>query len=78
VELNLLEKGQKGLKVKWAKITMADMFTQEDILEVKQKLTVLGSRGSSKSSRIYRTPHLCPLNKDLLMAKINMEHGKSS
>jgi hypothetical protein len=60
VELNLLEKAQKGLKVKWAKITMVDMFTQEDILEVKQTLTVLGSRGSSKRPRIYRTPHLCP------------------
>ncbi len=61
-----------------AKITTADVFTQDDILRVKQKLTVFGiKRENSQILRIYRAPRLtaaCPLvNEDLPMAKMYME-----
>ncbi len=39
--------GQVRLKIKGAKMLVADALTEEDILGIRRKLIVLGSRGSS-------------------------------
>jgi hypothetical protein len=72
-ELNLLEKAQKGLKVKGAKMLAADVLTKEYILGVKRKLVTLGSRGSNQIPKIYSAVHLPLLNENNPMATLYME-----
>jgi hypothetical protein len=58
--LYLLENVQKGLGVKGAKVLAADMLTEEDILGIRRKFIILGSRGKAKSQKPI-TQHTGPL-----------------
>ncbi len=60
MKLYLLENVQKGLRVKGAKVLAADMLTEEDILGIRRKFIILGSRGIAKSKKPI-THHTCPL-----------------
>jgi hypothetical protein len=52
---------------------VADALTEEDILGIRRKLIVLGSRSSSQVPRINRTLYLPLLTEDHPMAKMYME-----
>jgi hypothetical protein len=67
----LLEKAQKGLKVKGTKMFAADVLTVEEVLGVCE-LIILVSRVSSQIPKIYSKPHLPLMNGNHPMDKMYM------
>ncbi len=55
-ELFLLKKAQKGLKTSRIRSLNVDTATEEDVIGVKRKLVVVGSRGRIQIQGVYGHP----------------------
>jgi hypothetical protein len=70
------KKHRKGLKSKGGKMLAADVLTEEDILGIKQKLIIPGSRRSNQIPKIYSVTHLPSLNESHPKGKLYMEKAQ--
>jgi hypothetical protein len=52
-ELYLLESAQKGMKTSEARMLATDMVIEDDIIEIRRKLIMIGSRGRNQIEGIY-------------------------
>ncbi len=63
-ELFLLENAQRGMKTSRTKSLNMDTVTEEDVIGVKRKLVVIGSRGRNQIQGVYGQMDLPVLAKD--------------
>jgi hypothetical protein len=69
-ELFLLEKGQKGLKTSRMRSLNVDTATEEDVIGIKRKLVVIGSRGRNQIQGVYGQANLPVLAKEHKMSEL--------
>jgi hypothetical protein len=76
-ELFLLEKAQKGLKTSRMKSLNVDTATEEDVLGVKRRLLVIGSRGRNQIQGVYGQADLPVLAKEHKLSELYAQaaHG---
>jgi hypothetical protein len=73
VELYLLERAQDGMKIPGAQMLAMDVVTEEDIIRVKRKLIVIGSRGRNQIKDVYGTADLPVMAKDHKLSKLYVQ-----
>jgi hypothetical protein len=66
----LLEKAQKGLKTSGMKSLNVDTATEEDVIRVKRKLVVIGSRGRNQIQGVYGQADLPVLAKEHKLSEL--------
>jgi hypothetical protein len=69
-ELFLLEKAQKGLKTSRMKSLNVDTVTEEDVIGVRRKLVVIGSRGRNQIQGVYGRADLPVLAKEHKLSEL--------
>jgi hypothetical protein len=72
-ELFLLESAQKGMKTSRTKSLNVDTITEEDVIEVKRKLIVIGSRGRNQIQGVYGQADLPVLAKDHKLSELYVQ-----
>jgi hypothetical protein len=72
-ELFLLENAQKGMKTSRTKSLNVDTVTEEDVIGVKRKLTVIGTRGRNQIQGVYGQADLPVLAKDHKLSKLYVQ-----
>ncbi len=73
VELFLLERAQKGMKIPRAKTLTVDTVVEEDVNGIKRKLTVVGTRGRNQIQGIYGQTDLPVLAKDHKLSELYVQ-----
>ncbi len=69
-ELFLLEKAQKDLKTSRMRSLNVDAATEEDVIGVRRKLVVIGSRGRNQIQGVYGQADLPVLAKEHKLSKL--------
>jgi hypothetical protein len=69
-ELFLLEKAQKGLKTSRMRSLNVDTATEEDVIGIKRKLVVIGSRGINQIQGVYGQANLPVLAKEHKLSEL--------
>jgi hypothetical protein len=69
-ELFLLEKAQRGLKTSRMRSLNVDAATEEDVIGIKRKLVVIGSRGRNQIQGVYGQANLPVLAKDHKLSEL--------
>jgi hypothetical protein len=69
-ELFLLEKAQKGLKTSRMRSLNLDTATEEDVIGIKRKLVVIGSRGRNQIQGVYGQANLPVLAKEHKLSEL--------
>jgi hypothetical protein len=69
-ELFLLEKAQKGLKTTRMKSLNVDTVIEEDVIGIKRKLVVIGSRGRNQIQGVYVQANLPVLAKEHKLSEL--------
>jgi hypothetical protein len=69
-ELFLLKKAQKGLKTSSMKSLNVDTAIEEDVIGVKRKLVVIGSRGRNQIQGVYGQANLPMLPKEHRLSEL--------
>jgi hypothetical protein len=72
-ELFLLERAQKGMKTLRTKSLNVDTVTEEDIIGVKRKLIVIGTRGRNQIQGVYWQTDLPVLTKDHKLSELYVQ-----
>jgi hypothetical protein len=72
-ELFLLESAQKGMKTSRTKSLNVDTVIKEDVIAVKRKLVVIGSRGRNQIQGVYRQTDLPVLAKDHKLSELYVQ-----
>ncbi len=69
-ELFLLEKAQRGLKTSRMRSLNVDTATEKDVIGIKRKLVVIGSRGRNQIQGVYGQANLPVLAKDHKLSEL--------
>jgi hypothetical protein len=72
-ELFLLERAQRGMKTSMTKTLKVDTVTEEDIIGVKRKLIVIGTRGRNQIQGVYGQTDLPVLAKDHKLSELYVQ-----
>ncbi len=72
-ELFLLERALKGMKTSRTKSLNVDTVTEEDVIGVKRKLIVIGTRGRNRLQGVYGQTDLPVLAKDHKLSELYVQ-----
>ncbi len=72
-ELFLLESAQKGMKTSRTKSLNKDTVTEEDVIGVKRKLIVIGTRGRNQIQGVFGQTDLPVLTKDHKLSELYVQ-----